>query len=208
MRSIKHPWVIGLAVGALSLPLAAQADEIAEQIELGLELYQEQDYGAAITELEFAINDIRRLMAGRIAETFPPAPQGWSADEAETSAGGGAAMFGAVAGSMLQRQYRQDGGNGHLEASLMIDNPLVQGMAALFNNPALLAAQPNTDRVRIGRETAIVKWEPNDSSAEVTLLLDGRILMQVTGQNLSSPDVAVDLLRAWDLAAVREQAAR
>ncbi|PMR79652.1 hypothetical protein [Halomonas urumqiensis] len=188
----------------------AQENEIIEQIELGLELYQEQDYGGAITELEFAINDLRKLVSGRIASTFPEAPEGWTASEAESesaSGAGAAAMMGG-GGTTLQRQYRQEGGNASLEASLMIDNPMIQAMAGILNNPAMMAAQPNTERVRIGRESAMVKWESDRARAEVTLLLDGRILMQVKGQNLESQDVAVDLLKAWDIDAVREQAAR
>ncbi|WP_434983486.1 hypothetical protein [Vreelandella zhaodongensis] len=186
------------------------ADEVVEQIELGLELYQEQEYGAAITELEFAIEDMRKLMSGRIAQTFPEAPEGWTAQEASSSSAGGsgaAAMFGA-GGTSLERAYQQDDGNGQLTASMMLDSPLIQSMGALFNNPAMIAAQPNMERIRLGREAAVVKWEPERSRAEVTLLLDGRIMMQVKGENLDSQDAAVDLMRAWDLAAVREQSAR
>ncbi len=82
--------VLVTALGASSTALG-QSDEVTEQIELGLELYQEQEYGAAITELEFAISDIRELMAGRIGETFPEPPEGWSAAEVASSGGGGAA---------------------------------------------------------------------------------------------------------------------
>ncbi|AHE97914.1 hypothetical protein THITH_06215 [Thioalkalivibrio paradoxus ARh 1] len=183
----------------------ALADEIQEQIELGLELYQAQDYGAAITELEFAINDMRKLLSDRIADTFPAAPAGWTAAVVESQSGAGG-MFGG--GTMLQRTYTQDDGNGQLEASLVVDSPMIQGIAVLFNNPAMMAAQPNTERVRIGRESAMLKWEPNRSQAEATLLLDGRIMMQVKGRNLESSDVAVELLRNWDLRAVREETAR
>ncbi|WP_299310341.1 hypothetical protein [uncultured Halomonas sp.] len=200
------------AVGALLLSmgaLSAQADDVTEQIELGLELYQEQEYGAAITELEFAINDIRKLMSGRIADTFPEPPEGWSAGEVASSGGGGgaAAMFGA-GGTTLEREYRQDEGSGRLKAQLMIDNPMIQAMSALFNNPAMVAAQPNMERIRIGRESALLKWEPERGNAEVSFLMDGRILMQVNGQGLETSDPAVALLRAWDLDAVRAQAAR
>lgn len=206
MKKLSSRGGVLLAALLLSVSTVAAADEVVEQIELGLELYQEEDYGGALTELEFAINDIRKLLSERIAETFPEPPEGWSGGEAESTGGGAAAMMGG--GTMLERQYREDDGGGQLKASMMIDNPMVQGMAAMFNNPALLAAQPNTERVRLGRESAIVKWEPNRSRADVTMLLDGRILIQVEGQNLESQDVAVELLRNWDIGAVREQAAR
>lgn len=197
-------FVASLGISAVAL---GQSDEVMEQIELGLELYQEQEYGAAITELEFAISDIRELMAGRIGETFPEPPEGWSAAEVASSGGGGAAaMFGG--GSMLEREYQQEGGEGRLTAKLMIDNPMIQAMSAMFNNPALIAAQPNMERIRIGRDSALLKWDPERGNAEVSFLMDGRILVQVDGQRLESSDPAVALLKAWDLDALREQAAR
>ncbi|WP_234252729.1 hypothetical protein [Billgrantia aerodenitrificans] len=208
MRAMRKPVGTALLGLALALPVtaSAQADEVVEQIELGLELYQEGEYGAALTELEFAINDIRKLMSGRLANTFPEAPAGWSVEEVESGGGGAAALMGG--GAMLQRNYREEGGDGRLEASMMVDNPMVQGMAALFNNPAMIASQPNMERVRMGRESAIVKWEAERGRVEATMLLDGRILLQVEGQGLDSPDLAVELLRDWDLAEVREQATR
>ena len=197
--------------GVLMVPVSQSvlADEVGEQSELGLELYHEQEYGAAITELEFAIEDMRKMMSGLIAQTFPDAPDGWTANEATSgSAGGGAAaMFGA-GGTTLERTYQKDDGNAQLTATMMLDSPLIQSMGALFSNPAMIAAQPNMERIRLGREAAVVKWEPERSRAEVTLLLDGRIMMQVKGENIESQDVAVDLMRDWDLSAVREQSAR
>lgn len=199
--------------GALALSLVSwtdqvNADEVVEQIELGLELYQEEAYGAAITELEFAINDMRKLMSGRIAETFPAAPEGWSTGTVESAGGGGAAAMFGGGGSMLEREYRQESGNGRLTTKLMIDNPMVQAMSAMFSNPAMIAAQPNMERIRIGRDSALLKWEPERGKAEVSFLLDGRILVQVNGQGLASQAPAVELLEAWDLEALREQAAR
>lgn len=202
---------LGAAALASALLFSAAAyaedDEVVEQINMGLELYQEQEYGAAITELEFAIGDIRKQMSGLIAETFPDAPEGWSAGEVESSSGG-AALMGGGGGTTLKRDYSEDGGDGRIEAQLLVDNPMVQAMAGMLTNPALIAAQPNTERERIGRETVIVKWEPEKSRAEVSLMLDGRILMQIKGSGLESRDVALDLMEAWDIDAVREQTAR
>lgn len=198
--------VLVASLGSLSAAKVQAADEVVEQLELGLELYQEQEYGAAITELEFAINDIRKLMSARIAETFPEPPEGWSAAEV-ASGGGGAAMFGG-GGSALEREYRQEGSNATIQAKLMIDNPMIQAMSAMFNNPALIAAQPNMERIRIGRDSALLKWDPERGNAEVSFLMDGRILVQINGQRLESQEPAVALLEAWDLDALREQAAR
>jgi len=188
----------------------ALADPVVEQINQGLELYQDQEYGPAITELEFAISDMRKLISQSIAATFPNAPDGWSAMPVDASSenSGAAALFGGSMGTILERQYTQEDGNGSLTATLTMDNPMIQGMAALFNNPAMLSAQPNAERLRVGRETGMLKWEPEDARAEATLMLDGRIMMQVVGENLESPEVAAELLKNWDIKAVREQTAR
>jgi len=195
---------------ALTASATALGDPVEEQIQQGLGLYKSGELGAAITELEFAITDIRKAMSGQIGDTFPPAPDGWTAAPAESSAeaAGAAAMFGNVMGTMMERSYSQNDGDGMLKAKLMVDNPMVQGLAAMFNNPMLMAAQPNTERLRIGRETGMLKWDAANASAEASLLLDGRILMQVEGENLDSPDVAADMLKAWDMDAVRKQTAR
>jgi hypothetical protein len=208
-----HRNLVGLAAAttlALTASATAFGDTVEEQIQQGLELYKTGELGAAITELEFAITDIRKAMSTKIGDTFPPAPEGWTAAPAESSteAGGAAALFGGVMGTLIERTYSQTDGNGRLTAKLMVDNPMVQGLAAMFNNPMLMAAQPNTERLRIGRETGMLKWDVENASAEASLLLDGRILMQVQGENLDSPDIAADLLKAWDMDAVRDQTAR
>lgn len=210
---LTHRNLVGLAAAttlALTASAAALADPVEEQIQQGLELYKSGELGAAITELEFAITDIRKAMSGQIGDTFPPAPEGWTAAPAESSAeaAGAAAMFGNVMGTMIERTYSQNDGAGTLTAKLMVDNPMVQGLAAMFNNPMLMAAQPNTERLRIGRETGMLKWDAENASAEASLLLDGRILMQVEGENLDSPDLAAEMLKAWDMDAVRKQTAR
>jgi hypothetical protein len=211
--SLTHSKFSALAAAtilALTASATALGDPVEEQIQQGLDLYKSGELGAAITELEFAITDIRKAMSDQIGDTFPPAPEGWTAAPAESSAeaAGAAAMFGNVMGTMIERSYSQNDGDGTLTAKLMVDNPMVQGLAAMFNNPMLMAAQPNTERLRIGRETGMLKWDAANASAEASLLLDGRILMQVEGENLDSPDVAADMLKAWDMEAVREQTAR
>ena len=201
------PVFAALAASAL-MTLPAHGQSVPEQIELGLELYLEGEYGAAITELEFAITDIRSAMSGGIASTFPPAPSGWSGMEVSSS-GESAAMIGMLGGgTILERQYVEDGGQGRIEASLMIDSPMAQGLGAVLGNPALVGAQPNTERVRVGRETATLTWQAERGQAEAMMMLDGRILVRVEGSNLSSPDPVRELLQSWDLAALRAQAAR
>lgn len=194
MRGIVTLALCGLAAGPVL------ADEVEDQVGLALEYYQEGDLDGAITELQFAINEIRQRLSALYGETFPPAPAGWQAGEIAQEEG--AAFMGG--GSMVTRTYAQDGGSASIEAQLMIDNPMIQGMAAMFANPAMLAAQPNMERVRIGRDNAVLNTEPGNE--ELTFMLGGRGMIQLSGNNLESTDLLVEMLKSWDLDALKDVA--
>lgn len=190
----------------------AKADEVTEQINLGLELYESEAFGAAIVELEFAIEDIRDAMNEQIGTTFPDAPEGWTAMDPETGGGGGgkaAGLLGGLGGgSNISRSYTEDEGEGVMQAAIMLDNPMMQSLAAMMNNPSMFAAQPNVERLRVGRERGMLKWEEEQGSAEANVMIDGRIMLQVTGNNLDSADRVEELMQSWDLEALRSSAAR
>ena len=189
--------VLALAVPALSPP-PAHADDVAAQVDTALGYYKEGDLAGAIDELQFVINAIRGELGTRYAKTFPPPPAGWEAEDA--SQGEGAAFMGG--GTMLNRTYKKTGSDAQIDVQLMLDNPMMQGLAAMFTNPAILAAQGNMERVRVGRENAILNTESN----ELTYMLGGRGMIQFSGRNLDNGDVLVDLLKAWDLKALKDVA--
>jgi hypothetical protein len=192
----------GIALALLLAPAAARADSVVEQIQEGLAYYEEGDLAAAIEELEYAIGEIRGRLGGLFAGTLPEPPAGWVADAAESQ--GGAAFMGG--GTIINRSYREEGGRGRIEAQLVVDNPMMQGFAALMSNPAMMAAQPNTQRVRVQRENAILRFEPDRGSGEITLILGGRAMAKLEGQGLASGDLLVELMEGWDLRQLKDLA--
>lgn len=191
----------------LALPLAAvllwdnggapaMANELREQLELAIELYEEGDLAGAVTELQFAIGELQAKQGAAYALTMPPAPAGWRA-EAATQETGAAFMGG---GSVVNRVYTEEGGSGHMEAQLVVDNPMVQGMAALFSNPAMLAASPAMQRVRIGRDNAVMEFDQAAGRGEITHMVGGgRVMLKVSGSGLATGEPLVELLKAWDM---------
>jgi hypothetical protein len=152
--------------------------------------------GAAVTELEFAIQALRAASAERFALTFPEPPDGWRAGEVEPREG-----LPAIGGLTLVRVY--DGpGTSRMEALLAIDDPMSQGVATLLQNPALLALQPHAERVRVHWTNALLIW-PGDGTGEVSLLLDGRAFMKVSGEGLASREPLIALLAGWNVDEVR-----
>ena len=201
---MKHA-ALAMALGAaVSLPFGAyaqDADSVVEQIEAGLSFYQEQSYSDAINELQFAINEIRGLLVGELAATFPEPAEGWEAKDVESEGGGAAAFLGG--GLMLNRNYRQADTNGNIDVQLIADSPMIQGFAAMASNPALLASQPNAERIRVGRENAIVSYDPDRRRGELTFVSGGRVMIKFEARNIDNSDALKALFKAWDLKALK-----
>ncbi|MGF1476150.1 MAG: hypothetical protein ACFB6S_11365 [Geminicoccaceae bacterium] len=185
-------------MGLLSLAGGALAeDSVTEQIDAGRAYYLEGDRPGAISELQFAINEIRSQINQAVAATMPDPPTGWSA---EAASGEQAAAF-LGGGTMMTRSYRQEGGAGRIEAQLAADNPIAQGMAAFLANPAFLSSQPGAKRVRVHHENAVLIEDCE--RAELNLMLGGRALLKLEGRDLSSPDLLVDMMEAWDVESLK-----
>lgn len=189
------------AILAVTLPAASRGDEIVDQLDQARRYYEAGDLTGAVGELEFVLQALRGRVSEALAATFPTAPEGWTA-EAAGDPSSGAIPF--VGGNMVGRTYRSPDGAGSIEAQLLTGGGFLQGLAGMFMNPAMLAAQPNAKRVRIGRENAVVTYDPAQRSSQLVLDLGGKGTVMVEGKNLDSGDLLVDLARRWDLAKARE----
>lgn len=183
---------------ALSLQAGpARADEVLEMLDRARALYQQGNLSGALGELGFASGAITQQRQAHYAALFPAAPTGWTLEEAQDSGPAGALAAQMLGGGMIvTRDYTQQGGEGRISAKLVMDSPLVQGMAMLVTNPAMLP--PGAKRIRIGAENAILKQEAGSKEMELTLV-KGATLLQLEGENLASQDVLVSLMKGFDL---------
>jgi hypothetical protein len=99
----------------LALPLAgllavaqARADSVTDQIDQGKRLYEQGDVGGAVAELEFAIQELKGKQSAAYLATFPPAPAGWTLEEAS----GNDAASVPFLGNTASRTYRAQSGHG------------------------------------------------------------------------------------------------
>ena len=58
-------------------------------------------------------------------------------------------------------------------------------------------------RVRIGRENAVVTFDPNDRSSQLILDLGGKGTLMLQGKGLASSDPLLELANGWDLQQVK-----
>ena len=66
-------------VAMMSAPIFA--DEISDQITMGLEAYKEQDYKTAVEELKFVTAQLQQLQQAEIEKLMPKALEGWTEKE-------------------------------------------------------------------------------------------------------------------------------
>ncbi len=121
----------------------ARADDVTDQINEALKAYQNHDTQTAIAALDAAANLMRQARADGLKKLLPPAPPGWSADEAESTAVGVAMLGGGITAS---RAYHN--GDQRVEVQIMADSPVLQGLGALIGSP--LAAIGGMKTVVIG----------------------------------------------------------
>ncbi|MGI9488703.1 MAG: hypothetical protein ACR2RF_23035 [Geminicoccaceae bacterium] len=192
---------LGLAMAVFGLVSSAptMADEIVEQIDAGKAYYADGDLSRALTELEFALNALRTEFSDQFMATLPEPPALWSAEKPTLESG--AALFGA--GVMVTRSYQEEKGSGRITAELMVDSPMVQALSAVFSSPILIANDPGLERIRLGEVNALLKWDADRGAGDLSLALGGRILVKLIGQDLDEAAVLIDLLKDWDLDAVR-----
>ena len=184
----------------IAAPATGRADEIGDQLDLARQYYQEGDLTGAIGELEFVLQALRGKIGQELLTTFPEPPDGWTVETADDSAG---AIPFVAAGTMLSRTYRSPDG-ASIEAQLMSGGGFLQGLAGMMMNPAMLAAQPNAKRVRVGRESGVVTYDADQRSAQLVLDLGGKATVMLEGKDVPSGDPLEDLAQRWDLKKAKE----
>lgn len=190
-------WII---VGACLLAAAgARADNITDQLDQAKKYYQDGDIAGAIGELEFVLQEIKGKVGQAYIATFPDAPSGWTAGEVTQEAG-----MPGLTGTMLTRTYSQANGSGKIEAKLMTGGGFMQGLAQMFMNPQMMAAQPNAKRLRLGKENAVVSFDPAAKSGQLMVDVAGKVSLMLEGSGLANADPMSAIAGKWDFKKVRE----
>lgn len=160
---------LGLAACLCLVSAPSAADDIETALEAALEAYRAGDIARAREEVDFAATLIGQLKAEGL-QSFLPAPfDGWTREAGDTSS---QALAGFGGGAVATAEYRSGGES--VEITLMADNQLVASMAVMLSNTALMSSMGQVKRR--GRQTYVVTHE-----GDVQALVDGRVMVQVTG---------------------------
>lgn len=164
------------ALTALALPVAmalsaapSRADDVEDALSAALDAYRAGEIETAKEELDYARTLLDKAKAQGLAAFLPPALAGWSRTDAEPEALGALFLGGGLTASAA---YAKPGAS--LDVKLTADNPMVATMGAMLATPSVMAMQGEVRR--LGRMRYLVTH-----GGEVMALVDGRILVQVTG---------------------------
>ncbi|MBN1999492.1 hypothetical protein JW935_18180 [candidate division KSB1 bacterium] len=176
-------FILGLACAVLTLT-TAQADEVTSQIDKAKNLYSQGKLSEAVTELNFAINQIQSLQIDRYKTAFPNPPSGWEAEDFESGAAGMAFMGG---GTSISRNYTKTDSDGETSVKIEVvsDSPLLSSLMMMISNPMFLGGKKV---VSIGGEKAVEEWSDSDKSGQLQIVIENRMLITVSGNGLASKD--------------------
>ncbi|MDJ1006671.1 MAG: hypothetical protein QNJ13_02510 [Paracoccaceae bacterium] len=167
----------------LATAVPAAADEVTDTIQSALDAYEEGDVAYAAEELTFALQLLKEMRAGDLMGFLPEPQDGWTR-ELDPDAAAALSMMG---GTGAAAEYSS--GSDDFTVTLMMDSPMIAGMAAMFTNPALITSGGGK-MVRVGREKFVAM------EGTISGLVGNRVLVQAEGDNT---DAIVAHLETMDL---------
>jgi hypothetical protein len=182
-----------LLVFAASGAARAEDDDVVNSINEGMEFYQKGDYAEATTSLNYAVQLIQQKKGASLEALLPGPLDGWTAQPAESQSTGAAAMFGGDVSA--ERRYSKDAGQ--LLVRIVTDSPLLQSIMMMFSNPMFVTAGGGTME-RIGKQKAVVKYDPASRSGDLQIVVNNRFLVTVEGNGVNRDDLLA-YARAVDL---------
>ncbi len=177
----------------------AWADEISDQIKMGLTAYEEKDYRTAVDELKFVVALLEKLKNDQNLKLLPSALEGWEKVETDNKDNQVAmAMMGG--GASMKGKYIR-GEKEKVEIEILANSPLLSMMRMMLNNPAMMAGEKNTTPFRYKRSKGMKKVNGNKS--EIMIVVAGQIMIKVVGSNLKDDAVLKEYLDAIDIAKLK-----
>jgi len=162
---------------------AAVADDVTDYINEALQYYQDGKYSDAVSSLNFAEQLIQQKKSSGLEAFLPEPLSGWSADAATSQAAGSAMMGGGIS---AERQYTKDGSSVRIQ--IMADSPMLQGVMMMMSNP-MFATSDGGKMERIGKQRALVKFDPNDRSGEIQIIVANRFMVTVEGSDVTDNEL-------------------
>lgn len=178
---------ISLLALAVLLPLSARCDPFEDGMRETFTAYKKGDNEAVTTKLRELLKIMEEKGGAQVGGLLPDKIEGWTAESVKQD------DLGAVGGGVsISRLYFA--GKRQVTAKVIKDSPLVKQLIPLLSNQDLIRLS-NRKTYRIGSETAIM-----DGERKLQMVVDGRILVELTGNQDAEERDLVAVARKLDLA--------
>jgi len=185
-----------ILLAAIATPVFA--DDVADKIELARTANSKGDSLRALAALQTAEAAIAARLVDQFARVMPPAPAGWEATAPESE------PLDAVGGGLtVTRGYQK--GDSVMNATLTIDNPSVANSAALFQaGPSSGEGGTAWRAVKVGPETAMLRFDPSSGEGEIVLVVQMRAALQIEGSDIPSDQALAAVAQGWNLTLLKK----
>jgi len=195
---VRAAGIVCLILAGVLLAPPSRADEVENAAREALELYRQGDRAGAAAQFDYAAQLIRQAKGDDLARLLPAAIPGWTAEEASGQGAAGAFMGGGV---HAERRYTK--GDGEMTLSIMSDNPMIQGVMVMVQNPAM-AGMSGARVQTVAGQRAMVQYDEAEKSGDISVVVDNRILVQLQGFGASREDMLAQLSKV-DFAAIAKR---
>jgi hypothetical protein len=165
---------------------APEADPVESGLRDAFRLYQAEKFGEVSAKLRELLKLLEEKEADRVGEILPAKIDDWEGDELKRE---DLALLGG--GVSVQRDYFW--GVKKVNIKLVKGSPLLKGVLALLENKDVVALSGRKTHTIFG-ETAVM-----ESDRKLQLVIDGEILVEVTGNEHTSESDVVGLARELDV---------
>ncbi|MCK5696727.1 MAG: hypothetical protein KAI02_01105 [Gammaproteobacteria bacterium] len=189
MNNILKKTVYRVLLLSILLFNPVSADEVTDVMEEALVAYKKENYAQMKDDLNYVLDLIRQKKNDSLKNILPEAPDHWTAEEviSETAIAG---VLGG--GTTVSRVYKKEATT--VTIMIIIDSPLMQSIGTMLSNPLFASAGKIK---RINREKAMIKYNGQQKSGEVILVIDKQYMVTIKGLNVTEKEL-IDYTRLID----------
>ncbi len=206
-RTRRRPVLLAGFAGALLLTgavsLFAEDLDVPKLFDTAKASFAEKHYGKCWSDLQLIIAEVSRFRAESLKTALPPAPAGWTAEEAEAENTAGWAWV--AGGTQVKRTYKK-GEETSAEVQLVADAPaaLMMGINMFLSNPAFLPQ--GSKIVMVKGHRAVLEFKKEEKSGKLQIVLNApNAFLSIEGRGLSSAgDLSDAIAGALDLDAIEK----
>lgn len=190
---------------AINSVLAQSEAETA--IKEALDAVKTQKWAAASTALQTAIVEINNKIAEELGKALPAPLNDWTEESSNAVNQAGLAMLGGGTGAektyTISTSQNADDLNttSTVKISVVVNSPMMATMAMMINNPMMAGSMGKS--VKINGEKGIEKFEPENNSHEITLLIGNNAVVTISGSDVKDKSVVTAYAQSIDFKKIK-----